>query len=89
MQVLERFPGNPMGIGYRWIDHGAVALRARLGAFSRVIGLRAGHERHLEALVYWYREGSIKPTFEMVPGHYVPELGRELARLDIRVFMPP
>jgi hypothetical protein len=29
MQVLERIPGNPIGIGYRWIDQSAVALLRR------------------------------------------------------------
>jgi GNAT superfamily N-acetyltransferase len=81
MQVLERLPGNPIGISFRWVDDRAVALMARLPAFARVVGLRAGHERHLEGLTQWYRDNGIKPTFEMVPGHFVPQLGREMARL--------
>jgi hypothetical protein len=44
MKVLERLAGNPVQIGYRWIDDKAIALRARLPSFSRVIGLRGGHE---------------------------------------------
>jgi ribosomal protein S18 acetylase RimI-like enzyme len=80
MKVLERLPGNPIGIAYRWVDKTAVALMSRLPAFSRVVGLRAGHEPHIEQLVGWYREHGIKPTFEMVPGHYVASLGRELMR---------
>jgi ribosomal protein S18 acetylase RimI-like enzyme len=82
MKVLERLPGNPIGINYRWIDETAVALMSRLPAFSRVVGLRAGHEGHVESLVSWYREHGIKPKFEMIPGHYSPSLGREMARLD-------
>src|SRR5580700_48423 len=81
MKVLERLPGNPIGINYRWVDETAVALMSRLPSFSRVVGLRAGHEQHIEALVCWYREHGIKPTFEMVPGHYTASLGRELTRL--------
>jgi hypothetical protein len=81
MQVLERIPGNPIGIAYRWIDEAAVALMSCLPAFSRVVGLRAGHGRHIEPLVQWYREHGIKPTFEMVPGMHEASLGRELARL--------
>ena len=81
MKVLERIPGNPIDIAYRWIDEAAVALMSRLPAFSRVVGLRAGHERHIEPLVQWYREHGIKPTFEMVPGMHGSSLGRELARL--------
>lgn len=81
MKVLERLSGNPLGIGYRWIDDRAVALRARLPAFSRVVGLRAGHEHHLQSLIEWYGDAGMRPTFEMVPGHFVPELGFELHRL--------
>jgi hypothetical protein len=81
MKVLERLQGNPLGIGYRWVDDTAVALTSRLAPFCRVIGLRAGHEKHIEGLVRWYRENAIKPKFEMVPGHYHAHLGRELNRL--------
>ena len=81
MKVLERLPGNPIGIRYRWVDETAVALMSRLPSFCRVVGLRAGHEPQIEQLVSWYRDHGIKPTFEMVPGHYDATLGRELARL--------
>jgi ribosomal protein S18 acetylase RimI-like enzyme len=81
MQVLERLPGNPIGIRYRWVDETAVALMSRLPSFSRVVGLRAGHESQIEPLVSWYRDHDITPTFEMVPGQYDANLGRELVRL--------
>ena len=82
MQVLERIPGNPIGIGYRWIDESAVALVSRfLPSFTRVVGLRHGHEHHIGPLVDWYREYGVRPTFELVPGMCDAELGRELARL--------
>jgi ribosomal protein S18 acetylase RimI-like enzyme len=81
MKVLERLPGNSISINYRWVDETAVALVSRLPSFSRVVGLRAGHEQHIEGLVCWYREQGIKPTFEMVPGHYAASLGLELTRL--------
>ena len=83
MTVLERLPGNPIGINYRWVDEKAVALMARLPAFSRVVGLRTGHEGQIEPLVSWYREHDIKPRFEMIPGHYSADLGREMARLNL------
>jgi hypothetical protein len=84
MQVLERIPGNPIGIAYRWIDESAVALASRfLPSFTRVVGLRPGHERHIEPLVNWYREYGIRPKFELVPGMYDAALGRELARLGL------
>jgi hypothetical protein len=82
MQVLERLPGNPIGIAYWWVDEAVVALASRfLPSFTRVIGLRSGHERHVEPLVRWYREQGLAPTFEMVPGMFDASLGRELTRL--------
>jgi GNAT superfamily N-acetyltransferase len=81
MKVLERLPGNPIGIDYRRIDETAVALMSRLPSFARVVGLREGHAAHIAPLVSWYREHGIRPTFEMVPGHYDASLGRELAGL--------
>jgi GNAT superfamily N-acetyltransferase len=81
MRVLERIPGNPIGIGYRRIDDRAVALVSIfLPSFRRVIGLRPGHEREIEPLLAWYREYGVKPIFEIVPGMYDAALGRELAR---------
>jgi GNAT superfamily N-acetyltransferase len=81
MRVLERIPGNPIGIGYRLIDDRAVALVSMfLPAFTRVIGLRPGHEGEIEPLLAWYRGYGVKPTFEIVPGMYDAALGRELAR---------
>jgi hypothetical protein len=81
MKVLERIPGNPMAVGYRWFDERAVALMARLPGFCRVVGLRAGHAHYIEPLVRWYSEHGIKPAFELVPGMCDSSLGRELARL--------
>jgi ribosomal protein S18 acetylase RimI-like enzyme len=81
MRVLERIPGNPIGIAYHWFDDSAVALMGRLPPFCRVVGLRPGHTHHIEPLVRWYAERGIKPTFEIVPGQYDTSLGQELARL--------
>ena len=82
MRVLERIPGNPVGIAFHEIDTAAIALMSRfLPAFNRVIGLRAGHEARLEEIVGWYREHGVGPTFEMVPAHFTASLGGELARL--------
>jgi ribosomal protein S18 acetylase RimI-like enzyme len=81
MKVLEGISGNPVGIAYQWFDEGAVALMARLPAFCRVVGLRPGHEHHVEPLARWYAEHDIKPTFELVPGQYDQNLSRELTRL--------
>src|ERR1700681_2650920 len=84
LQVLERIPGNPIGVAYRRIEGRIAALMARhipSPSFNRVIGLRAGDECHIGPLVEWYRDNSVKGRFEMVPGHYDAALGRELARL--------
>jgi hypothetical protein len=76
MKVLERIPGNPIGIAYRWFDESAVALMARLPPFCRVVGLRRGHAHHIDPLARWYAEHDTKPTFEMVPGQYDASLGQ-------------
>jgi hypothetical protein len=84
MRVLERIPGNPVGIAFRQLDGGAVALMARhlpVPGFNSVVGLRVGHEQHIAPLIDWYRGEGVTPQFETVPGYYDPALGRELARL--------
>jgi GNAT superfamily N-acetyltransferase len=84
MAVLERIPGNPVGIAFRHLEGGAVALMARhlpVPSFNSVVGLRAGHEQHIGPLIDWYRQQEVEPQFETVPGYYDPALGRELARL--------
>jgi ribosomal protein S18 acetylase RimI-like enzyme len=81
MKVLEAIPGNPIGVAYRWFDECAVALMARLPSFCRVVGLRPSHKHHIEPLARWYAEHEVKPTFEVVPGQYDMNLGRELTRL--------
>jgi hypothetical protein len=84
MQVLERLPGNPIGIAYRAVEPGITALMARhlpSPSFNRVVGLRAGDERHIAPLVAWYRDHGVAGRFEMVPSHFDAALGRELARL--------
>jgi ribosomal protein S18 acetylase RimI-like enzyme len=83
MKVLERLPGNPIAISYRWVDETAVALMARLPPFCRVVGLRKGHENQVEPLLSWYRQHGVRPSFEMVPGHYDASLGREMVRLGL------
>jgi ribosomal protein S18 acetylase RimI-like enzyme len=84
MAVLARIPGNPVGIAFRHLEGGAVALLARHiphAGFNTVVGLRAGHEQEIESLIAWYRGQGVKAQFETVPGYYDPALGRELARL--------
>jgi ribosomal protein S18 acetylase RimI-like enzyme len=84
LQVLERLPGNPIGVAYRKVEGTITALMARhipSPSFNRVVGLRAGDERHIAPLAAWYREHGVTARFEMVPGDCDAALGRELARL--------
>jgi GNAT superfamily N-acetyltransferase len=84
LQVLERLPGNPVGIAYRQPAKGVTALMARhlpVPFFNNVVGLRKGQETLIEPLVAWYREHGVKGRFEVVPGLDDPAFGRELARL--------
>jgi ribosomal protein S18 acetylase RimI-like enzyme len=84
LRVLERLPGNPLGIAIREPEGGPVALMARhlpVPGFNAVVGMRAGCEQQIEPLIAWYRAAGVKPRFELVPGYYDPALGRELARL--------
>jgi GNAT superfamily N-acetyltransferase len=84
LRVLERLPGNPIGVAYRQVDDGVVALMARhlpVPSFNSVSGLRAGHAHHIAPLVAWYRDNGVAGRFEMAPGNYDSEFGRELARL--------
>jgi GNAT superfamily N-acetyltransferase len=83
LQVLERLPGNPIGVVWRHIDERITALMARhipSPSFNRVVGLRAGDEAHVAPLAAWYREHDVAARFEVLPGDHDPALGRELAR---------
>jgi GNAT superfamily N-acetyltransferase len=83
LQVLERLPGNPIGVAYQKFGGTVTALMARhipSPSFNRVVGLRAGDERHIAPLAAWYREHGVTARFEMAPGDYDAALGRELAR---------
>jgi len=81
--VLERMPGNPVGVGFRPLGDGAVALRAKhlpVPSFNSIVGLRAGHEGRIDELLAWYAEAGAKPNMPMVPALFTPEIGRALAR---------
>jgi ribosomal protein S18 acetylase RimI-like enzyme len=83
MKILERIPGNPVGIAYRKAGD-ATALSAQnlpSAFFNTVVGLRAGHAHQIEPLVEWYRERGQEARFEIAAGDYDPALGQELARL--------
>lgn len=83
MKVLERIPGNPIGVAFQTLD-GATALVARdlpSTSFNCVVGLSVEHARRIESLIEWYRENGATAHFEIAAGDYEPALGRELARL--------
>ena len=83
MQVLERLPGNPIGVAWRRFDGRIAALMARhlpSPSFNRVVGLRAGDEAHVAPLAAWYRENQASVRFETVPSDFDAALGRELTR---------
>jgi hypothetical protein len=85
--VLERLPGNPVGVTCRRIEGGPVALMAQhlpVPGFNGVVDLRGGRDLpHLAPLVDWYRQNDVTPRFELVPGLADAELARELARLGL------
>jgi ribosomal protein S18 acetylase RimI-like enzyme len=83
MGVLERIPGNPVGIAYRTIGNVAALMARHLPSpfFNKVVGLRRGQAEYIRPLVEWYREQGVATEFEITSGDTDPALGRELARL--------
>jgi ribosomal protein S18 acetylase RimI-like enzyme len=83
MRILERIPGNPVGIAYRRVGDATAlsALNLPSSSFNSVVGLRAGQAREIELLVQWYRDRGQSARFEIAAGDYDPSLGRELTRL--------
>ena len=84
MRVLERLPGNPIGIAYRRVGQSGWALMAPhlpVPSFNAVIGLRAGDEGAVEEVAQWYRDRDATLQIEIVPGWEDAELMRELVRL--------
>jgi ribosomal protein S18 acetylase RimI-like enzyme len=84
LNILERIPGNPVGVAWRALDDGVIAMMAKnlpSPSFNSVRGLRAGHESDIAPLVAWYREHGVRARFELVPGLASPALAHELHRL--------
>jgi Acetyltransferase (GNAT) domain len=83
MKILERMPGNPVGIACRKVGAATAlsALDLPSSSFNGVVGLRVGQTSEIEPLVQWYRERGQRARFEIAAGDYDPSLGRELARL--------
>jgi ribosomal protein S18 acetylase RimI-like enzyme len=84
LRVLERIEGNPVGVHYRQVGKSGWALMAQqipVPSFNAVIGLQAGDEGELEAVLGWYRAHGVRTQVEIVPGREDANLPRELARL--------
>jgi ribosomal protein S18 acetylase RimI-like enzyme len=83
MKILERIPGNPIGIAYQKFGDAAAlsALNLPSASFNGVVGLRAGQANQIGSLAEWYAERGQRARFEIASGEDDPALGRELARL--------
>lgn len=83
MRILERIPGNPIGIAVRPLGN-AVALMARhlpSPPFNAVVGLQVGQAGQIASLAQWYQEQGAAGRFEIAAGDDDPALARELQRL--------
>ena len=70
LRVLERLPGNPVGVACKVIDV-AFALSARYlpnSSFNRVVGLTDALASEVPALIDWFESRQIAGRFEIVPG---------------------
>ncbi|MGX9965621.1 hypothetical protein ACVFYP_20010 [Roseomonas sp. F4] len=87
MAVLERLPGNPMGIAVRR-ERQVVALMARQipsPSFNRILGLGGADAALVAPLLDWYRAAGASPRIVVEPMAHGPELARELI---LRGFLP-
>jgi len=83
MRILERIPGNPIGIAVRTADNVVALMAQHLPSppFNTVVGLREGQADRIRPLVEWYRSHGVAGRFAIASGDHDPALGRELARL--------
>ena len=82
--VLERLPGNPVGIEIRELGEGALAMHARRipnTLFNRATGLTSAHADRIDDIVSWYSERGVACGFDVVPGLTPPEVITNLAAL--------
>jgi len=67
--VLERLPGNPVGVAWRRVDEG-FAFRARhlpIASFNRVVGLTDAEAHAVPELIAWFGEARVRGRFEIAP----------------------
>jgi hypothetical protein len=68
-ETLADLAGNPLGIAWRQLDAGAIALLARAlpgPSHNRVVGLRGDLVAEVEPLLAWYAEAGIRPRLETI-----------------------
>jgi GNAT superfamily N-acetyltransferase len=85
LRVLERLPGNPIGVTIRSFEGGAAlaARDLRVPSFNGVLGLRSGQRNLIAPLTQWLREHGAEIRFELAAGDDDPEVGLELAGLGL------
>ncbi len=85
LRVLERLPGNPIGVAMRSFEGGAALAACHLPvpSFNGVLGLRAGQRNLIAPLTEWLRDHGAAIRFEITAGEDEPEAGLDLARLGL------
>lgn len=81
LQVLERLPGNPVGVAYRR-EGRVLAMRASHSPsplFNRVVGMDDSQSALVKELTEWYREAGVRGRFDVLPGESTSELCHRLA----------
>ena len=79
--VLERLPGNPVGVEHKRVGE-AFCLSARHipnSSFNRVVGLTDEHVEEVPGLIAWFEERKIAARFEIIPGIACPGVLKRLA----------
>jgi len=79
--VLERLPGNPVGVEHKQVGE-AFCLSARHipnSSFNRVVGLADEHVEEVPGLIAWFEDRKIVGRFEIVPGIACPSVLKRLA----------
>ncbi|HEY5107048.1 MAG TPA: GNAT family N-acetyltransferase [Caulobacteraceae bacterium] len=81
LSVLERLPGNPVGVASRRVGE-AYAFRARhlpISSFNRVVGLTDANAGDVGPLIAWFAEADVNGRFEIAPGGHAQAVRRALA----------
>ncbi len=82
LAVLERLPGNPVGVESRQLGR-ATAFQARclpIASFNRVVGLTDAEVGEIAGLLAWYRDADVAGRFEIDPDEPTTEVAKALHR---------